>query len=127
MVYLGTPGPIPKPPKAVKDPKLLGEIHSVRPYCQRCSAQATSTHRLGRLQVAHILSRGRRGPDTFENVFILCHDCHMIADHDRGELTLDDKREIKAADERRRAELYRNLEEKRFGEVRWALEDWAAA
>ncbi len=123
MMYLSEPGPCPKPAKAIRDTQLLKDVHSVRPICQRCGASATSNHRLGRLQVAHIVSRGRRGDDVFSNVIVLCHDCHMIDDHDKGLLSDDKKRRLKAHDESIRATWYRDMELAAFGEVRWALAD----
>lgn len=120
MVYLRPPGPVPKPAKPVRDRKLLRDIHSVRPHCQRCKARATGTHRLNRLHVAHIVSRGRGGGDTFENVLILCCHCHMVEDHDRGNLSDEDKRELKAADERTFGFEYAELELEAFGRERWA-------
>lgn len=42
-----------------------------RPICEDCN-------RLPSTEVHHIIKKRDGGPDSFDNVMALCHDCHSV-------------------------------------------------
>lgn len=66
--------PDPKPPKRVRDPDLLRELHLelVGEPCEACELRVGA-------QLHHVVFRSQGGSDTRENLRWLCPSCHDMA------------------------------------------------
>lgn len=62
--------PDPKPPKRVKDPKLMRQLHKEYEgrICDECPRRGTQLH--------HIVRRSQGGADSRANLAWLCVYCH---------------------------------------------------
>lgn len=57
--------------------RILGLFNGTKRTCFRCRYTCSADYNLER---AHIVARCDDGPDTVDNLVILCHPCHVFTD-----------------------------------------------
>lgn len=91
----------PKPPKRVKDPRLLRDYKRRHAVCEACAVRRSE-------DVHHLVSRQKSGGDVEENLLALCRRCHRawadvnrtrrqwLADHEAA-MTVEARAKVKRA------------------------------